>query len=230
MVKLFGKRIEPRSRRVLKWTYAYGYYLPTYEEAKKELFEDLRGQAEIALEKNASERLHYCAEKEVSTYIETHEEAATSVHILTEKLINLTDTARKFFKNLLRALENDLSEVDDYDLSYQWERSQAVILSKDGVLEDIPDCKHARHHTCEEKKHSKTSDYVSPEQFHTEHIETGLSRPKDRHPIVSIDLGSSVFYVTRAKYEKRDEGYNVETTPDFYMFILNVVRFKASRF
>ena len=30
-------------RRVLKWTYAYGYYLPEPEHAKKQFFEYLQG-------------------------------------------------------------------------------------------------------------------------------------------------------------------------------------------
>lgn len=31
-------------RRVLKWTYAYGYYLPEHETAKKQLFEYSQGK------------------------------------------------------------------------------------------------------------------------------------------------------------------------------------------
>ncbi|RRT75961.1 hypothetical protein B296_00030706 [Ensete ventricosum] len=30
-------------RRVLKWTYAYGYYLPEQEHAKRQFFEYLQG-------------------------------------------------------------------------------------------------------------------------------------------------------------------------------------------
>jgi hypothetical protein len=30
-------------RRVLKWTYAYGYYLPEHEHAKRQFFEYLQG-------------------------------------------------------------------------------------------------------------------------------------------------------------------------------------------
>ncbi|XP_010473914.1 PREDICTED: probable E3 ubiquitin-protein ligase ARI10 [Camelina sativa] len=42
-------------RRVLKWTYAFGYYLPNHEIGKKKLFEYLQGL----------ERLHHCAETEL---------------------------------------------------------------------------------------------------------------------------------------------------------------------
>ena len=31
-------------RRVLKWTYAYGYYLPEKEDAKRNFFEYLQGE------------------------------------------------------------------------------------------------------------------------------------------------------------------------------------------
>ncbi|GJY03459.1 zinc finger, C6HC-type containing protein [Tanacetum coccineum] len=110
---------ETVDKRVLKWTYAYGYYIPIHEEAKKELFEDLQGQAEIALE-----RLHYCAEWELQTYTEREDkEVATqeNLYIFKVKLTQLTNTTQIFFKNLVRALENNLSEVDDDDrLSYQW--------------------------------------------------------------------------------------------------------------
>ncbi|KAL6571277.1 putative E3 ubiquitin-protein ligase ari8 [Orobanche hederae] len=51
-------------RRVLKWTYAYGYYLPEHEDTKKKFFEYLQGEAEAGLE-----RLHQCAEKELMNYI-----------------------------------------------------------------------------------------------------------------------------------------------------------------
>ncbi|MCL7031870.1 hypothetical protein MKW94_017821 [Papaver nudicaule] len=52
-------------RRVLKWTYAYGYYLPENEHAKRQFFEYLQGEAESGLE-----RLHQCAEKELQTYLQ----------------------------------------------------------------------------------------------------------------------------------------------------------------
>ncbi|KAG8639886.1 hypothetical protein MANES_13G001300v8 [Manihot esculenta] len=51
-------------RRVLKWTYAYGYYLPEHEHGKRIFFEYLQGEAESGLE-----RLHQCAEKELQTYL-----------------------------------------------------------------------------------------------------------------------------------------------------------------
>ncbi|KAF9626673.1 hypothetical protein IFM89_038768 [Coptis chinensis] len=46
-------------RRVLKWTYASGFYLPEDEPEKRQFFEFLQGDAESGLE-----RLHECAEKD----------------------------------------------------------------------------------------------------------------------------------------------------------------------
>uniref|UniRef100_A0A2N9HH43 Integrase catalytic domain-containing protein n=1 Tax=Fagus sylvatica TaxID=28930 RepID=A0A2N9HH43_FAGSY len=55
---------KPGYRRVLKWTYAYGYYLPEPEHAKRQFFEYLQGEAESGLE-----QLHQCAEKELQVYL-----------------------------------------------------------------------------------------------------------------------------------------------------------------
>ncbi|KAJ6866131.1 E3 ubiquitin-protein ligase ARI7 isoform X1 [Populus alba x Populus x berolinensis] len=51
-------------RRVLKWTYAYGFYLPEHEHGKRQFFEYLQGEAESGLE-----RLHQCAEKELQQFL-----------------------------------------------------------------------------------------------------------------------------------------------------------------
>ncbi|XP_020554814.1 probable E3 ubiquitin-protein ligase ARI7 [Sesamum indicum] len=52
-------------RRVLKWSYAYGYYHMSMEKlGKLDFFRYLQGEAKAALE-----RLHYCVEKEMSKYL-----------------------------------------------------------------------------------------------------------------------------------------------------------------
>ena len=81
-------------RRVLKWTYAYGYYLPEQEQAKRQFFEYVQGMCfvpniyQMQLHKIARstvvelmsvlaageaeaglERLHQCAEKDLQNYI-----------------------------------------------------------------------------------------------------------------------------------------------------------------
>ncbi|XP_054811962.1 probable E3 ubiquitin-protein ligase ARI7 isoform X10 [Prosopis cineraria] len=93
-------------RRVLKWTYAYGYYLPEHEHAKKQLFEYLQGEAESGLE-----RLHQCAEKELQQYLNA-DGPSKEFNDFRTKLAGLTSVTRNYFENLVRALENGLSDVD----------------------------------------------------------------------------------------------------------------------
>lgn len=95
-------------RRVLKWTYAYGYYLPEREHAKRQFFEYLQGEAESGLE-----RLHQCAEKELQIYL-NGEGPSKDFNEFRMKLAGLTSVTRNYFENLVRALENGLSDVDAY--------------------------------------------------------------------------------------------------------------------
>ncbi|BBN00641.1 ariadne-1 [Marchantia polymorpha subsp. ruderalis] len=92
-------------RRVLKWTYAYGYYLPDQEDAKKQFFEYLQGEAEAGLE-----RLHQCAEKDLHVFLDGEPGQATFNDFRT-KLAGLTSVTRTYFENLVRALENGLTDV-----------------------------------------------------------------------------------------------------------------------
>ncbi|KAG6763842.1 hypothetical protein POTOM_031285 [Populus tomentosa] len=95
-------------RRVLKWTYAYGYYLPEHEHAKRLFFEYLQGEAESGLE-----RLHQCAEKELQLYLNA-EGPSKDFNEFRTKLAGLTSVTRNYFENLVRALENGLSDVDSH--------------------------------------------------------------------------------------------------------------------
>lgn len=95
-------------RRVLKWTYAYGYYLPEHEHAKRQFFEYLQGEAESGLE-----RLHQCAEKELQVYLNA-DEPSKDFNEFRTKLAGLTSVTRNYFENLVRALENGLSDVDSH--------------------------------------------------------------------------------------------------------------------
>ncbi|KAI3940081.1 hypothetical protein MKW98_021646 [Papaver atlanticum] len=76
-------------RSVLKWSYAYGYYLPEHEKTKIQFFEYLQGEAEHGLE-----RLHGCFNE------------------FRNKLKGLTIVTKNFFENLVCGLANGLSEVD----------------------------------------------------------------------------------------------------------------------
>ncbi|PIA53346.1 hypothetical protein AQUCO_00900134v1 [Aquilegia coerulea] len=93
-------------RRVLKWTYAYGYYLPEHEHTKRQFFEYLQGEAETGLE-----RLHHCAEKD----LEVHLKAEGPSHDFQEfrtKLVNLTVVTGKYFEKLVQALQGGLADVN----------------------------------------------------------------------------------------------------------------------
>lgn len=99
-------------RRVLKWSYAYGYYLSENDEnGKKIFFEYLQSEAEDGLE-----RLHNCAEKELGEYLEakTYDEkmALGDFGVFRTKLTGLTSVTKTYFENLVKALENGLSDVD----------------------------------------------------------------------------------------------------------------------
>ncbi|KAJ4840373.1 putative E3 ubiquitin-protein ligase ari7 [Turnera subulata] len=95
-------------RRVLKWTYAYGYYLPEHEQAKRQFFEYLQGEAESGLE-----RLHQCAEKELQQFL-TAEGPSKEFDDFRTKLAGLTSVTKNYFENLVRALENGLADVDSH--------------------------------------------------------------------------------------------------------------------
>ncbi|KAJ0981008.1 hypothetical protein J5N97_009263 [Dioscorea zingiberensis] len=96
-------------RRVLKWTYAYGFYLPEHEHAKRQFFEYLQGEAESGLE-----HLHQCAEKELQGYLDAESPSKDFKNYLT-KLAGLTSVTRNYFENLVRALETGLKDVEAID-------------------------------------------------------------------------------------------------------------------
>jgi ariadne-1 len=106
-------------RRVLKWTYVYGYYLRKVkdEDAKKLLFEFLQGEAEAGLE-----RLHGYAENKVSQFLNA-DGLSQNFKEFELKLKSLTQVTRKYFEKLVRALENGLSEVETpktWDIQDYW--------------------------------------------------------------------------------------------------------------
>ncbi|RLN04349.1 hypothetical protein C2845_PM13G24270 [Panicum miliaceum] len=99
-------------RRVLKWTYAYGYYLD--DKVKSEFFEYLQGEAESGLE-----RLHQCAEKDLQAFLpsskpdsnETTTPSVAEFGGFRVKLAGLTSVTRNYFENLVQALEAGLEDV-----------------------------------------------------------------------------------------------------------------------
>jgi len=100
-------------RRVLRWAYAYGYFLdPERDAAKRGLFDHLQSDANRSLE-----RLHGCAEGErkelcaAAAKGESSAEIAERYSRYKKKLENLTEVTRRYFENLVKAFETDLAEV-----------------------------------------------------------------------------------------------------------------------
>ncbi|KAL6907833.1 hypothetical protein ACP4OV_002003 [Aristida adscensionis] len=91
-------------RRVLQWTYAYGYYLdPARDGKKRALFEDLQDQANSRLE-----QLHGCVELERREIFGAGGDAAVVAELLgyyRKRVENLTVVTRTFLGNLVKAFE-----------------------------------------------------------------------------------------------------------------------------
>ncbi|KAL6748380.1 hypothetical protein V8C86DRAFT_2879354 [Haematococcus lacustris] len=106
-------------RRVLSWTYTYGYYSfdPQSPTAKadannKTFFEFLQGDAE-----NSLERLHEAAEKQVKKVMEDFKTAPGSSSIeafmtFRKRLIGLTDVTRGYFDKLVAQLERGFNDLE----------------------------------------------------------------------------------------------------------------------
>ncbi|TVU10440.1 hypothetical protein EJB05_43969, partial [Eragrostis curvula] len=96
------------SRRVLRWTYAYVYYLdPEREAAKREFCEFIQGEAESSLE-----RLHHCAEQEWKDLLIG--DAAVDYRAYDKyrtKLAGLTAVTRNYFDKLVTGFESGMTEV-----------------------------------------------------------------------------------------------------------------------
>ncbi|KAL3507131.1 hypothetical protein ACH5RR_032513 [Cinchona calisaya] len=115
-------------RKVLKWTYAYGYYLPGHEQTRRQFFEYLQGEAEAGLE-----RLHQCAEKELQNYLRA-EGPSKDFNDFRTKLAGLTSVTRNYFENLVRALENGLIDVDSQGACSKSTSSKSVTGSSKGKV------------------------------------------------------------------------------------------------
>ncbi|KAG8632542.1 hypothetical protein MANES_18G031400v8 [Manihot esculenta] len=105
-------------RRVLEWSYAYGYYLPENELAKKQFFEYLQGEAESRLEK-----LHDCAEKELEQFLDSDGLSKDFIKFRT-MLLTLTVVTGDYFEKLVRVLENGLSDVVSHGASSSPEEAE----------------------------------------------------------------------------------------------------------
>ncbi|KAG6402205.1 hypothetical protein SASPL_139080 [Salvia splendens] len=103
-------------RRVLKWSYAFRYYL-----AEAVMLEYLQGEAEAALE-----RLQRCAEEEMGdegVYVDEEK-----FRVFEVKLLNQTRVTRRCFDTLVVASENWLTEVE----SSKTNKSQRSSVTRPG--------------------------------------------------------------------------------------------------
>ncbi|KAK1381543.1 putative E3 ubiquitin-protein ligase ARI8 [Heracleum sosnowskyi] len=91
-------------RRVLKWSYVYGYYMPEEASSKTKLFEYLQGEAELALE-----RLHDCAENTIKRYSKGLEHEFDAIRT---ELVDRTPSTRIFFANFVNGVSNGLAEAE----------------------------------------------------------------------------------------------------------------------
>ncbi|XP_050363657.1 probable E3 ubiquitin-protein ligase ARI8 [Argentina anserina] len=111
-------------RQVLRWTYAYGYYMPEDAHSMRHLFEFLQGHAEFSLE-----RLHNCAESELQQFlVSTSSSSSSSSFAATDefkkfktKLVGLTKVTRTYFEKLITALEQGLPETSRYGTGAAYE-------------------------------------------------------------------------------------------------------------
>ncbi|QHN99456.1 putative E3 ubiquitin-protein ligase [Arachis hypogaea] len=115
-------------RKLLKWTYAYGYFIPEEEKAKKELFEHTQGVAESALEK-----LHKFAETMLMEILNRKKDGFDRNRL---ELSHLTVVTKNFFDNMVTQLED--RGLDDVNVKSYGESSRSSSLSSwpRGVVRD----------------------------------------------------------------------------------------------
>ncbi|KAK1354658.1 RBR-type E3 ubiquitin transferase [Heracleum sosnowskyi] len=94
-------------RRVLKWSYVYGYFMPQEASKKIKLFEFLQGEAEVVLE-----RLHNYAENKLNQYIDGDANTDKFNTEFRKELTNLTSVTGRYFANFLKRIEYSLPEAE----------------------------------------------------------------------------------------------------------------------
>jgi ariadne-1 len=98
-------------RRVMRWVYAYGYYLdPERDAAKRNLLDQLQDDANQRLED-----LHHSAEVERMKFCGGGQGGSAMNEMYRaykEQLVKLTKVTRNYFGNLVKAFETDLPEFN----------------------------------------------------------------------------------------------------------------------
>uniref|UniRef100_A0A7S0IAP7 RBR-type E3 ubiquitin transferase n=1 Tax=Micromonas pusilla TaxID=38833 RepID=A0A7S0IAP7_MICPS len=92
-------------RRVLKWTYGYGYYWMEEDGLRKKFFEFIQGDAESTLE-----LLTEAVEKDLEEFF-TEEKSLADFADFRGRLTGLTTTVKKYFTTMVTELEEGLPGV-----------------------------------------------------------------------------------------------------------------------
>lgn len=113
-------------RRILKWTYAYGYFhfMDSTNSTHQDFLEFLQGEAEMSLEK-----LHHVAETNVEHLVENPAE----FDHFRSKLTGLTCVARDYFDKLVTELEHGL-----HHLSSRYSESPGTSLGRSSSPKEFP--------------------------------------------------------------------------------------------
>eukprot|EP00803_Ostreobium_quekettii_P000363 evm.model.scf_159.2 EVM.evm.TU.scf_159.2 scf_159:22345-29222(-) len=111
-------------RRILKYSYAYGYYaFQDGDESKKSFFEFLQGDAEKSLE-----NLHSMVEKKLKDVLDA-EFSVDSFQEFRKNLIGLTDVTRTYFEKLVKQLEKGFEKIEQlYEAHGGFENSTSLDL------------------------------------------------------------------------------------------------------
>jgi len=104
MVKNALKHIV-ECRRILRWSYVYGYYLPEDENAKIEFFDHIQGIAQVVLD-----RLHHFAENGLRKQLLNNGSEEEFCDFRT-KLTTRARVAKSYVMNLVKELDNGLELV-----------------------------------------------------------------------------------------------------------------------
>ncbi|KAL9165060.1 hypothetical protein ABFS82_06G146600 [Erythranthe guttata] len=97
------------SRRVLKWSFAYGYYLPSTETRKIVSLHNLQEEAEAVVEK-----LQHFYDKEIVKYANINF-PSDKLTDFRGKLVDMTNVTRNCIEKLvIKGLVNDVSEAKTY--------------------------------------------------------------------------------------------------------------------
>ncbi|GJM99522.1 hypothetical protein PR202_ga16628 [Eleusine coracana subsp. coracana] len=97
--------------QVLRWTYAYVYYLDARRDAaKREFCEFIQPEAEASLE-----ALHHCAERERIDLCQNTDTVITFDQYRT-KLAGLTAVTRKYFAERVTMFEGGIAEPYKYSI------------------------------------------------------------------------------------------------------------------